>query len=269
VHKYIIAWILMFLASQCIAQQLPGHYEVEGATRTPVDSLKIKDYTLYWFDYLDSAGYRYSILHPMSIYKIGKEFAFIDACVFLPYNFKVLYPSIGHDQYYWDINRDGLDEIAVRHFSGGANCCFGVNIYSLSDTVALIFSHEPDYYESFDIVDLDQDSVLEIITHDTYFGLWMGLYKHYTPPLIWRWKDGKYNLANNDFSDYALKDLNLTDITRNDFWNLAIYYFYAGKWGEVDSIFNIFYIQNPDTTFQKNYRNFKDLIKHNPLYPQE
>jgi hypothetical protein len=68
-----------------------------------------------------------------------------------------------------DITGDGVIEIILHTYSGGAHCCFGTQVYALGDTLERIMD-TPWSNCSGRFDDLDGDGVLEFITCDDVFG---------------------------------------------------------------------------------------------------
>ncbi|MBN1364560.1 MAG: hypothetical protein JW976_07135 [Syntrophaceae bacterium] len=96
-----------------------------------------------------------------------------------------------------DINGDGIPEIIIEQYSGGAHCCYSYDIFSLGKKLRLIDSLDGTH-STFDFEDLDGDGKYEAIGTDFVFVYWAGLFgfpDSPAPGIILRWKNGKYRLA--------------------------------------------------------------------------
>ena len=96
-----------------------------------------------------------------------------------------------------DINGDGIPEIIVEHFSGGAHCCFEYGIFSIGKKLELISTLDGQH-SSLLFKDLDGDRKYEAIGRDWTFAYWnASMGGSPAPEIILRWKDGRYRLAEN------------------------------------------------------------------------
>jgi len=94
-----------------------------------------------------------------------------------------------------DLNGDGIPEIIVRYFSGGAHCCMEYRIYSLGKRLELINTLQG-LHSYFKFRDLDGDGKYEAIGRDWTFGYWNASFAGSpAPEIILQWKDRKYRLA--------------------------------------------------------------------------
>ena len=94
-----------------------------------------------------------------------------------------------------DINGDGLPELIVQKYSGGAHCCFAYAIFSLGKNLKLIDTLFGEH-SYFNFKDLDGDGKYEAIGRDWVFAYWSGSFADSpAPEVILRWKNGKYRLA--------------------------------------------------------------------------
>ena len=82
-----------------------------------------------------------------------------------------------------DITGDGVPELIVESFSGGAHCCWTYRIYSLGETLTCI-GYFPDTAHGLLFADYDQDGVYEIDTTDATFDYWQTAYAYSPKPLI-------------------------------------------------------------------------------------
>ncbi len=67
-----------------------------------------------------------------------------------------------------DLTGDGIPELVVFSYTGGAHCCSGVTVYSLGETPTLILQTRPSNCGGV-FNDLDGDGILEFITCDDLF----------------------------------------------------------------------------------------------------
>ena len=67
-----------------------------------------------------------------------------------------------------DITADGVPELIVMTYTGGAHCCSGVTVFSLGDTPTKILETRPSNCGG-QFQDLDGDGVLEFVTCDDIF----------------------------------------------------------------------------------------------------
>lgn len=102
------------------------------------------------------------------------------------------YPSPGTD-----INCDGIPDVIVSYFSGGAHCCSDYAVFSLGKELRLIGVLRGEHSE-FDFKDLDQDGKYEAIGRDWTFAYWGTSFAGSpAPEVILRWKNGRYRLADD------------------------------------------------------------------------
>ena len=67
-----------------------------------------------------------------------------------------------------DINKDGIPDIIVETYSGGAHCCFTTQVYSLGEEPILILK-TPESNVIGEFEDIDDDGIYEFITADDTF----------------------------------------------------------------------------------------------------
>ncbi len=207
------------------------------ALKASEDTVFLGDYIAVRYNYVDSLGRRTSITNELVFYKGSKEVLAITEGASSIDNLCSYDPQSSESCFLRDINADGFDEVLVAYFTGGANCCFGANLYSIDGSLKLIFRIEPNLRE-FELIDLENDQIPEFIFVDETFAHWKDTYKVYLPRLIWRWDGEKYRLANFKFSDHILQDFDLTNLKSEYFWSKIITLYYAGKFELADSLFN-------------------------------
>lgn len=94
-----------------------------------------------------------------------------------------------------DINGDGIPDIIVDYYSGGAHCCSEYAIYSLGKQLKRLDVLEGKH-GNFEFKDLDRDKKYEAIGNDWAFAYWSESFdRSPAPGIILRWKNGKYHFA--------------------------------------------------------------------------
>ena len=94
-----------------------------------------------------------------------------------------------------DINGDGIHNIIVEYYSGGAHCCLQYVVVSLGKRLKLaaILNGE---HSDLEFKDLDGDGKYEVIGRDWTFAHWHSSFSSSpAPEIILRWEDGRYRLA--------------------------------------------------------------------------
>jgi hypothetical protein len=220
--------------------------DIEQSNKLPIDSVKFGDYRIYLLQNHDGNNKPSSMFNDVAIYRGDKK---VEYLAYSGHEF-------GQPQ---DINNDGIPELVISEYTGGANCCFGGYVYSFGDTLKQILRFEPSL-TNFDMKDIDSDSIYEFLWHDDCLAYWNDIYRFYFPPLIWDWNGKKYKLRNFAFSEYILKgieekaikildpeferpmkglgyDTSNMNYTPGDLWEFLMLFSYAGKMAKADSIF--------------------------------
>ena len=234
--------------------------------QVPSDSLFFDGYKAVTYNYEDSSGHITSILNVLRIFRGRKEMiAVYDECSGM-YNFCESLPIFKDNCYLQDINKDGLGELIIAYGTGGANCCEGGYLYSMADSAILLLQMKPALL-SFELTDIDNDSIPEILTCADIFASFMEYpYRSFMQWLIWKWDGKSYRLANGRFADYILDQLGpnqippldvlnghtklwvtaskLIDAPSNAFWEMVFSYYFAGKPLQADSLFNTYWPPN-------------------------
>jgi len=103
-----------------------------------------------------------------------------------------------------DINSDWADEIIIIGIGEGKNAEMAV-IYSLADSIKELARFED--ISGFRLKDLDGDNIPELIFRDNSFtGMYVEGYGAPRPPVIWKWGEEGYQVANFKFSDYIISE---------------------------------------------------------------
>ena len=94
-----------------------------------------------------------------------------------------------------DITNDGIPDLLVEGFSGGAHCCFTYYVFSMGDEVREIAELDTrDAGATFRNVDDEPD--LEALSADVNFAYWYTSYAESPLPRItFKYRDGRYRLA--------------------------------------------------------------------------
>lgn len=94
-----------------------------------------------------------------------------------------------------DITGDGIPDLVVEGYSGGAHCCFTYFIFSLGaqfKKIAELYGYD----SQFEFLDLDGDNVLEIRGRDVTFAYWETSFAESPAPvIILRYDGNTYSLA--------------------------------------------------------------------------
>jgi hypothetical protein len=95
-----------------------------------------------------------------------------------------------------DITGDGVPDLVISHWSGGAHCCFDYYVFSLGDQFSQIAKIENRDSDLGKFIDVDGDGVLEFIGSDWTFAYWhVSFAGSPAPDVIYQFKDGQYRIA--------------------------------------------------------------------------
>ena len=94
-----------------------------------------------------------------------------------------------------DITGDGMPELIIGVWSGGAHCCFSIIIFSLGEELKKIAEIEGGD-SSFEFKDFEEDGIYELVGRDWTFAYWETSFAHSpAPQIVLRYLHGKYVLA--------------------------------------------------------------------------
>jgi hypothetical protein len=94
-----------------------------------------------------------------------------------------------------DITGDGIPELIIGVWSGGAHCCFSVIIFSLGEELKKIAEIEGGD-SSLEFKDFEGDGIYEIVGRDWTFAYWETSFSNSpAPQIVLRYLHGKYVLA--------------------------------------------------------------------------
>ena len=94
-----------------------------------------------------------------------------------------------------DITGDGIPELIIGVWSGGAHCCFSVIIFSLGEELKKIAEIEGGD-SSLEFKDFEEDGLYEVVGSDWTFAYWETSFANSpAPQVVLRYLHGKYVLA--------------------------------------------------------------------------
>ncbi len=122
-----------------------------------------------------------------------------------------------------DINGDGVPDVIVGYFSGGAHCCSEYAVFSLGKKLKLLDVLNGEH-SNFEFKDLDNDGKYEATGRDWTFAYWGTSFAGSpAPEVILRWKNGRYRLAEDLMRRKYARDevLKIVDDFENDILPLS------------------------------------------------
>lgn len=122
-----------------------------------------------------------------------------------------------------DINGDGIPDVIVSYFSGGAHCCSKYAVFSLGRELKLLGVLDGQHSD-FDFKDLDSDGKYEAVGRDWTFAYWGSSFAESpAPEVILRWKNGSYRLADDLMRKKYYRDevMKIVDEFKNDILPLS------------------------------------------------
>jgi hypothetical protein len=103
-----------------------------------------------------------------------------------------------------DITADGIQELVVRTFSGGAHCCETLRVYVLGDTPKLLLSYEANNAMGAEVRDLNGDGRRELVLGDDTFAYFDDLCYACSPshlPLVACYAGTRFEDCTRQFGD--------------------------------------------------------------------
>lgn len=95
-----------------------------------------------------------------------------------------------------DITGDGIKDVVVTNYSGGAHCCYTYKVFSLGSEFSQIADLAVQDAGASVFEDKDGDGIYEFVTWDMTFAYWNASFAWSpSPQAILRFKDGRYTLA--------------------------------------------------------------------------
>jgi hypothetical protein len=285
--SFLVVTIIVLFTNISIAGEIDLP---EGGTLQAQDTIPLKDFTAVYYIKCDSDGHRWGLGNVIIIYKNKQEVLTIDeggagisniCAIMTPES--AGYVKKSDTCYFGDINGDKIDEIVIESYSGGAHCCFNTWIFAIKDSLEPLL--KIDMCEFGDrIVDLNNDSIPEILTWDNAWASWRTAntqYTAYIPLVIWSWDKDRYRVANIKFADYLISSNNLDsyktssqgsskqqeDFYEESLWGPLINNYYAGRADLADSLFNACWPAQ-DTMKLKIYQQFQQRLRWSKYWPQ-
>lgn len=106
-----------------------------------------------------------------------------------------------------DLNKNGIPDIEIQSYSGGAHCCFSTTLLELSSPASVVFDHAFSECPAIS-TDLDLDGIPEYQSCDD---IWAYEYCSYAesplPTVIWKWNGDIYEIANAEFPQAYQADI--------------------------------------------------------------
>lgn len=95
-----------------------------------------------------------------------------------------------------DITGNGVPNLVVSEWNGGAHCCFVFHVYELGESFREVAAIDAGHGDLSHFANLDGAGGLEFVTADWTFAYWRaGFAQSPAPQVILRFKDGAYTLA--------------------------------------------------------------------------
>lgn len=123
----------------------------------------------------------------------------------------------------YDFTGDGSKEIVIEYYSGGAHCCFSLNIFSIYNDKFTVLDTLFLGNAGYKVEDLDNNGEFELITSNDMFAYEFTNYAQSRfSILIYQFKNNKLELVNNEFENEVLAHINelkdeLKEYTKNGF----------------------------------------------------
>ena len=137
-----------------------------------------------------------------------------------------------------DITGMGLPNIVIEKKMEGEKCCYEYYIYEVGKELKKI-GEFTGLYDALKFKDLDGDGKDEVLGRDWMFKRWWAsIDKDIAPDVIWRYKNGEYQLASalmkknppmQEEMDDALSRMNNSDTYMSDVWKYMLDLIYTGN----------------------------------------
>jgi len=107
----------------------------------------------------------------------------------------------GGDTFGRNITGDNINNIVIKHWSGGAHCCHSVTVFELGPTLKVLGRFDGEDSTPF-FKDLNGDGIYEVLMRDSTFAYWNECYAGSPlPPLAFHYHDRHYSLATDIMRD--------------------------------------------------------------------
>ena len=109
-----------------------------------------------------------------------------------------------------DVTGDGVPELVVQTYTGGAHCCWTLYFLALEPDVHVLLLYEAGNAGGVEVVDLDQDGRLELVLGDDQFAYFDSLCYACSPakmPLVACYRDGRFHDCTRTFPAVVRKDI--------------------------------------------------------------
>ncbi len=91
-----------------------------------------------------------------------------------------------------DITGNGIPELIIKGYSGGAHCCFHTYIIELSNPISILFDLDTGN-SGIEFKDLNNDGVMELVTNEDVFAYWYTSFAASPmPEVVLSLQNGKY-----------------------------------------------------------------------------
>jgi hypothetical protein len=123
----------------------------------------------------------------------------------------------------YDLSGEGNKELFIEYYSGGAHCCFTLNICKIQNDNFIYLDTLFLGNAGYELKDLDNDGELELITANDMFAYEFTNYAQSRFSIkIFQFKNNKLELANKEFEKEVLAHINelkdeLKEYTKNGF----------------------------------------------------
>lgn len=108
-----------------------------------------------------------------------------------------------------DLTGDGVPEVILTQFSGGAHCCTTVSVYSLTTPPRRILHTDTQHSGGVSVVQLDGRGPKELVTGDWRFAYAYDLSFADSPalPLVYSYRNGQYVNTTREYPQYLLNQV--------------------------------------------------------------
>jgi hypothetical protein len=177
-----------------------------------------------------------------------------------------------------DINNDGIPELVIKGYSGGAHCCSHLYIVELNNPISILLDLETgDWGTQFE--DLNNDGVYEISTKEDVFTYWHTSFAASpAPDVVLSFRDGKYKADPKYMRKSAPTDAEIKTQAGSVeswssaqgpevAWEYAIKLIYSGNIASARKYVDLCWQNNAEfESKNKFWEDLFDTIKNSPYY---